>query len=221
MIADERIADYIRSLDRGNGPLLDQIEEEARREDVPIIRKETSAFLKTLIAACRPRRILEVGTAVGYSALLMCRVMPPECRITTIEKFPPRIEAARENFRLAGEEGRVELLEGDAEEILYTLDGPFDFIFMDAAKGQYIHWLPRVLELLGEGGILLVRQYLSGRGCGAVPLRGGAPGSDDPQADAGVSVCPDPRREAGDIPAACGGDGAALSVKIGSQGGRT
>ena len=155
MIIDERIADYICSLDPGNGEFLDRVETEARREDVPIIRKETSAFLKMLVAAKRPERILEVGTAVGYSALLMCRVMPENCRITTIEKFPPRIAAAKANVREAGEEERISLLEGDAGEILKGLTGPYDFIFMDAAKGQYIHWLPEILRLLPEGGILL------------------------------------------------------------------
>ena len=155
MIIDERIADYICSLDPGNGEFLDRVETEARREDVPIIRKETSAFLKMLVAAKRPERILEVGTAVGYSALLMCREMPENCRITTIEKFPPRIAAAKANFREAGEEERISLLEGDAGEILKGLTGPYDFIFMDAAKGQYIHWLPEILRLLPEGGILL------------------------------------------------------------------
>lgn len=155
MMIDERIADYICSLDPGNGEFLDRVEAEARREDVPIIRKETSAFLKMLVAAKRPERILEVGTAVGYSALLMCRVMPENCRITTIEKFPPRIAAAKANFREAGEEERISLLEGDAGEILKGLTGPYDFIFMDAAKGQYIHWLPEILRLLPEGGILL------------------------------------------------------------------
>ena len=155
MIIDERIADYICSLDPGNGEFLDRVETEARREDVPIIRKETSAFLKMLVAAKRPERILEVGTAVGYSALLMCRVMPENCRITTIEKFPPRIAAAKANFREAGEEERISLLEGDAGDILKGLTGPYDFIFMDAAKGQYIHWLPEILRLLPEGGILL------------------------------------------------------------------
>lgn len=154
MTENERIADYIRSLDGGNGSLLDRIEQEARAEEVPIIRKETSAFLKTMVAAKRPRRILEVGTAVGYSALLMCRVMPEECRITTIEKYPPRIAAAKENFRAAGEEERIRLLEGDAEEILRSLEGEFDFVFMDAAKGQYLHWLPMILERMPVGGIL-------------------------------------------------------------------
>lgn len=155
MIIDERIADYICSLDPGNGEFLDRVETEARREDVPIIRKETSAFLKMLVAAKRPERILEVGTAVGYSALLMCRVMPENCRITTIEKFPPRIAAAKANFREAGEEERISLLEGDAGEILKGLTGPYDFIFMDAAKGQYIHFLPDILRLLAPGGILV------------------------------------------------------------------
>ena len=220
MIIDERIADYICSLDPGNGEFLDRVETEARREDVPIIRKETSAFLKTLIAACRPRRILEVGTAVGYSALLMCRVMPPECRITTIEKFPPRIEAARKNFCLAGEEGRVELLEGDAEEILYTLDGPFDFIFMDAAKGQYIHWLPRVLELLGEGGILLSDNIFQDGD--VVQSRFAVERRDRTihkrMREYLFALTHDERLETSLLPV---GDGAAVSVKIGSQGGRT
>lgn len=154
MIINERIADYICSLDPGNGPFLDRVEKEARRQDVPIIRKETSAFLKMLVAAKRPKQILEVGTAVGYSALLMSRVMPDEGRITTIEKFPPRIEAAKANFREAGEE-RITLLEGDAEEVLKSLSDPYDFIFMDAAKGQYIHWLPEIIRLLAAGGILV------------------------------------------------------------------
>ncbi len=154
MTENERIADYIRSLDGGNGSLLDGIEKNAKEKNVPIIRKETSAFLKTLVAAKQPGRILEVGTAVGYSALLMCRVMPEHCRITTIEKFPPRIAAAKENFRAAGEEKRITLLEGDAEELLPSLDGTFDFVFMDAAKGQYLHWLPMILERMPVGGIL-------------------------------------------------------------------
>ena len=144
MIVNDRITAYIQSLDAGNGPLLDSIEEEALADCVPIIRRETSAFLKTLIALKRPQSILEVGTAVGYSALLMSRVMPENCRITTIEKYEKRIPIAKRNFERAGKEPCITLLEGDAEEILGTLSGPYDFIFTYLAKGQYMHWLPQI-----------------------------------------------------------------------------
>jgi predicted O-methyltransferase YrrM len=154
MIVNERIRDYLHSLESDEGELCDRIAREARAQDIPIIKKETAALLKTLVAAKRPGAILEVGTAVGYSALLMAGVMPPSCKITTIEKYAPRIRAARENFREASMEERIVLLEGDAEEILPKLKGPYDFVFMDAAKGQYIHWLPVILGLMPEGGML-------------------------------------------------------------------
>jgi predicted O-methyltransferase YrrM len=150
-----RITEYIRSLDRGHGELLDRIGREARADYVPIIRPETAVFLETLIAALKPLKILEVGTAVGYSALLMAGSMPKEAHITTIEKYEPRIPLARANFKAAGEEERITLLEGDAEEILKTLEGTYDFIFMDAAKGQYIHWLPIIESLMHEGSVLV------------------------------------------------------------------
>ncbi len=156
MIADSRITDYILSLETGQGQLCDRIEQEALAARVPIIRRETAALLKTLVAAKAPRAILEIGTAVGYSALLMARVMPAGCRITTIEKYEKRIPVARENFRLAGEEERITLLEGDADEILDRLNGSyFDFVFMDAAKGQYLAWLPKLMELMPAGAILV------------------------------------------------------------------
>ncbi|GAA6292572.1 O-methyltransferase [Enterocloster asparagiformis] len=156
MIADSRITDYILSLETGQGQLCDRIEQEALAARVPIIRRETAALLKTLVAAKAPRAILEIGTAVGYSALLMARVMPADCRITTIEKYEKRIPVARENFRLAGEEERITLLEGDADEILDRLKGSyFDFVFMDAAKGQYLAWLPKLMELMPAGAILV------------------------------------------------------------------
>ena len=155
MTERERISDYIVSLESGHGELCDAIGREAREDRVPIIRPETAAFLKTLVAATAPASILEVGTAVGYSALLMAQEMRPDCHITTIEKYEKRIPAAKENFKRAGLEERITLLEGDAGEILAKLSGPFDFIFMDAAKGQYIHWLPDVLRLLAPGGLLV------------------------------------------------------------------
>ena len=155
MIVDERLVTYINSLDRGNTDFLNQLEMEALRDHVPIIRRETQSLLKVLLELTAPSRILEVGTAVGFSALLMSTYGPGECRITTIENYEKRISAARENFKKAGKEKQITLLEGDAQKVLKTLEEPFDFIFMDAAKGQYIHWLPRVLKLLAPGGMLV------------------------------------------------------------------
>lgn len=153
-ICRDRITDYINSLDSGHGELCDRIAREARAAYVPIIRQETAAFLQTMIGAAGPARILEVGTAVGYSALLMAQVMPENSHITTIEKYKPRVLLAAEHFKLAGMEERITLIEGDAGEVLEQLSGTFDFIFMDAAKGQYIHWLPRILNLMPPGGVL-------------------------------------------------------------------
>lgn len=188
VIVNDRITAYIQSLDAGNGPLLDSIEEEALADCVPIIRRETSAFLKTLIALKRPQSILEVGTAVGYSALLMSRVMPENCRITTIEKYEKRIPIAKRNFERAGKEPCITLLEGDAEEILGTLSGPYDFIFMDAAKGQYMHWLPQIFASASVRRRSSVGQCLTGRRYRGIPLCGRAPQPDDPHADARLFI---------------------------------
>ena len=131
------------------------MEQEAIAGYVPVIRREMQSFLKVLLAVARPRRILEVGTAVGFSTLFLCEYGPEDCRITTIENYAKRIPVARENFRKAGREEQITLLEGDAEDILKTLEGPYDLIFMDAAKGQYIHFLPEVLRLMEKGSILV------------------------------------------------------------------
>lgn len=155
MIVDERIVTFINSLDTKNSEILETIEKEALASSVPIIRREMQSFLKTLLLIRKPMRILEVGTAVGFSALLMSEYAPEGCRITTIENYEKRIPAALENFRRAGKEEKITLIEGDAAEVLKTLEGPYDFIFMDAAKGQYIHYLPEVLRLLPEGGVLV------------------------------------------------------------------
>ena len=100
-------------------------------------------------------RILEVGTAIGFSALLMAEYNPVQGEITTIENYEKRIPIAKENFRNAGREQQITLLEGDAAEWLKKLDGPYDFIFMDAAKGQYIHFMDDVIRLLAPDGILV------------------------------------------------------------------
>lgn len=155
MIVDERLVTYINSLDAGNTAMLDQIEREATADYVPIIRKEVQSFLKFLLAMKKPARILEVGTAVGFSAILMAEYDPVPCQITTIENYEKRIPIARENFKRAGKEAQIALLEGDAAEVLKTLEDPYDFIFMDAAKGQYIHFLPEILRLLAKDGVLV------------------------------------------------------------------
>lgn len=155
MIVDERMGAFIDSLDRGNTPFLDEIEKYAIETQVPIIRKSMQSLLKFLLAYAKPKNILEVGTAIGFSALLMSEYAPADCHITTIEKYEKRIPLAKENFRRAGKEQSISLLEGDAAEILQSLQGSFDVIFMDAAKGQYIHFLPDILRLLAPGGLLV------------------------------------------------------------------
>lgn len=155
MIENERLTAYIHSLDAGWPAYLRQIEREAKEAAIPVIRRETQSFLRTALTLHRPRSILEVGTAVGFSALLMCEYAPKGCRITTIENYAPRIAAAKENFRRYKREEQIRLLEGDAGELLAKLSGVYEWIFMDAAKGQYIHWLPEILRLLAPGGLLL------------------------------------------------------------------
>ena len=156
MIVDNRITEYLHSLETSRGELLDTIEKKAIEDGVPIIRSETAALLRSLTAALRPENILEIGTAVGYSALQMCQVMPENCHITTIEKYEKRIPEAKENFRKAGEESRITFLEGDADMWLKELKGKqFDLVFMDAAKGQYLNWLPLLLDLMPVGAVLI------------------------------------------------------------------
>ena len=155
MIVNERVVAYINSLDCGNSEICNTIEKEAIADQVPIIRKEMGNLLKVLISIVAPERILEVGTAVGYSSILMSENMPQGCTITTIENYDKRIPVARNNFKRAGKEDVITLIEGDALEVLKELEGPYDFIFMDAAKGQYINYLPDVKRILKKGGLLI------------------------------------------------------------------
>ena len=155
MIVDERMLQYIRSLDRCESPLIREIKQQAQSSRVPIIRQETAGLLRVLLCMTKPEQILEVGTAVGFSALLMSEYIEAGAKITTIENYEKRIPIARENFKKAGKEDVITLLEGDAAEVMKTLSPGYDFIFMDAAKGQYIHFLPEVMRLLKFGGTLV------------------------------------------------------------------
>ena len=155
MIVEERITSFINSMNADETGIVGQIEEEAIRDEVPIIRKETKEWIKTMLLIKQPLRVLEVGAAVGFSAIYMSQFLPEGGHITTIEKWEPRIEKAKENFKRADKEDCITLLEGDAADILKELDGPYDLIFMDAAKGQYIHFLSDVIRLLAQNGVLI------------------------------------------------------------------
>ena len=160
MISKERTDVFINSLEDDQSPFLDEIEQEALAADVPIIRKDMQGFLKFLRKVRKPKAILEVGTATGFSALLMAENTPDDTLITTIEKYEKRIPVAKENFKRGHYENRITLLEGDANDLLKSLEGEFDFIFMDAAKGQYLSFLPEVVRLLAPGGMLLTDNVL-------------------------------------------------------------
>lgn len=155
MIVDERMSAFINSFASQNSAKLDELEQFSIETNVPIVRKEMQSLMKFLLAQKKPRNILEVGCAIGFSAILMAENTSLETHITTIEKYEKRIPVAKENFAKFGLGDRVTLLEGDATEILQGLEGSFDFIFMDAAKGQYINFYPEVMRLLAPGGILL------------------------------------------------------------------
>lgn len=160
MIVNERVVSYLHSLEKGNGELCDEIEDYAHKTNVPIIRKEMESFLRVMIQMKSPKKILELGTAIGYSAILMAKSMPNDCTITTIENYDKRIPIALENIEKTGWKERIRLIEGDALEVLKGLDEPFDFVFMDAAKAQYSSYLEEILRLMPKGGILIADNVL-------------------------------------------------------------
>lgn len=155
MITEERISTFINSFDTGLPEKLSELERFAKETNVPIIRPQMQNLMKVLLKLKNPKNILEVGTAIGFSALLMAEYASLDCHITTIEKYEKRIPIAKENFKTFNKEKQITLIEGDAIEVLKNLEGTFDFIFMDAAKGQYINFLPDILRLLSPGGVLL------------------------------------------------------------------
>ena len=154
MIVNERIVSYINSLNADNEGVL--AENEAKAAGVPVIRKEMENFLKVMLAVKKPAGILEVGAAVGYSSILMSMNVDSDCHITTIENCDIRIEQARHNIARAGKESQITLLEGDAMNILKDLPSQeYDFVFMDAAKAQYINFLPEVLRVMKTSAVLI------------------------------------------------------------------
>lgn len=160
MIVNERIVSYIHSLEKTNSPLLTEMEKFAKATNVPIIRKEMESYLRTMIAIKQPSRILELGCAIGYSAILMSECMNKDCKITTIENYDKRIPIAEGYISRATRGNDIQLIFGDAMEEVPKLTEKYDFVFMDAAKAQYINFLPLVLDKMNQGAILIADNVL-------------------------------------------------------------
>lgn len=163
MIIDERLSAYINTLAAPLPEPLRQIEKEALANHVPIIRKDMQSLLRFLLIERKPKNILEIGTAVGFSALLMRECVDSGCKLTTIEKVPKRIDKAKDNFQKMGKQEDILLLEGDAADVLVQLaenGEQYDFIFMDAAKGQYLSFLEYIYALLAPHGMLVTDNVL-------------------------------------------------------------
>lgn len=155
MITNPKVLEYLDIISSVNSKAIEEIRAEAKRNYIPIIKRDTENFLKFVLKMQNPGSILEIGCAVGYSAAVMLENSYAD--IVTVEKMPERVEEAKRNIKYADFESRASILEGDAGEILKSLADKgekFDFIFMDAAKAQYITWLPVVKKLLKESGMI-------------------------------------------------------------------
>ena len=155
MITNPKVLEYLDIISPVNSKAIEEIRVEAKRNYIPIIKRDTENFLKFVLKMQNPGSILEIGCAVGYSAAVMLE--NSDADIVTVEKMPERVEEAKRNIKYADFESRASILEGDAGEILKSLADKgekFDFIFMDAAKAQYITWLPVVKKRLKESGMI-------------------------------------------------------------------
>ena len=159
---DDYISKYIRLIQPKYDGILGDIQEEALNAEIPIIPHETARFLSTLLTVKRPKEILEIGTAVAFSAGLMCRYIQPEGHVTTIDRCELMLAEAEKNVKRLGLEDKITIIRGDAAEVLKKLEGPYDFVFLDAAKGQYIQFLPDILRLMPIGGVFVADDVLQG-----------------------------------------------------------
>jgi predicted O-methyltransferase YrrM len=154
-IVNEKVEDYIRNTLKDKTGLLKELEDYAHENNVPIIHKEVSDMLNVLLKVQRPKRILEVGCAIGYSSIFFADALDGDVEIITAERNEQMIEKAKENFKRAELEDKITILEGDAEENLAKVEGEFDMIFIDAAKGQYKLFYDMVIDKLKVGGLLI------------------------------------------------------------------
>lgn len=148
---------FLDELIPDRGEFLTELRRKSALEEsyAPIVQKSTEQLIVTLLKLTKPKRVLEVGTAVGYSAILMADNLPEDSTIVTIERYKKHADIAVDNVFASGYEKKIKVIEGEAAEVLHWLDGSYDFIFLDAAKGQYIEFLPDILRLLKPGGVLL------------------------------------------------------------------
>ena len=159
---DDYISKYIRLIQPKYDGVLGDIQEEALSMEIPIIPHETARFLSTLLTIKRPKEVLEIGTAVAFSAGLMCRYLQPDGHVTTIDRYELMLKDARKNIKRLGLEDKIKIIQDDAANVLPALQGSYDFIFLDAAKGQYIQFLPHILRLMPIGGVFVADDVLQG-----------------------------------------------------------
>lgn len=159
-ITHDYMEQYLRALIPSNTGILEDLENFALENRVPIVQKETAKFLELMVTINRPKKILELGTAIGYSAILMNLTLGGSCEITTIERDEKMIELAKANINKYGLQNKITILQGDCLEILENLVDEYDMIFMDAGKGHYNHFLPHCLRLLKKQGVLIADNVL-------------------------------------------------------------
>ncbi len=159
---NDYISQYIRLVQPKYKGVLGDIQQEALDEEIPIIPHETARFLSVILTIIKPKEILEIGTAVAFSAGLMCKYIQKDGHVTTIDRYELMLKSAKENIKRLKLENTINIIEGDAADVLPKLDGPYDFIFLDAAKGQYIQFLPELLRLMPIGGVLVADDVLQG-----------------------------------------------------------
>ena len=160
-VVKEEVVDFMRQRLQPVSGGLKELEDFARAENVPVIPHETVAYFRLLLESLQPEKILEIGTAIGFSALLMAEYAP-QAQITTIDRNPEMIELAKANFAKYDSRQQITLLEGDAVDLLETLEGSYDLVFMDSAKSKYVVFLPQVLKRLNPGGLVLIDDVFQG-----------------------------------------------------------
>lgn len=161
-IVMQKVLDFMRNDQLRFEGGLGELEDYANERGIPVIPHETAKFIDFFTATIQPKHILEIGTAIGFSASLMAQHLQTDGHLTTIDRYEKMYERAKENFKKLGLDDRITLIEGDAADVLPTLEGKFDLIFMDSAKAKYIEFYPECMRLLRQGGVLIIDDVFQG-----------------------------------------------------------